>query len=89
MYIPVSYTHLDVYKRQGIANVNIESQIGEYNKMVLDRNRLIANSSEKNPDVYKRQLAISLPTLGLSVTIAIIFFFFLMPRTGLGDTGTC
>lgn len=32
-----------------IANVNIESQIGEYNKMVLDRNRLIANSSEKNP----------------------------------------
>lgn len=33
----------------GIANVNIESQIGEYNKMVLDRNQLIANSSEKNP----------------------------------------
>ena len=33
----------------GIANVNIESQIGEYNKMVLDRNRLIANSSEKKP----------------------------------------
>lgn len=33
----------------GMANVNIESQIGEYNKMVLDRNRLIANSSEKNP----------------------------------------
>ena len=33
----------------GIANVNIESQIGEYNKMVLDRNRLTANSSEKNP----------------------------------------
>ena len=33
----------------GIANVNIESQIGEYNKMVLDRNRMIANSSEKNP----------------------------------------
>ena len=33
----------------GISSVNIESQIGEYNKMVLDRNRLIANSSEKNP----------------------------------------
>lgn len=33
----------------GIANVNIESQIGEYNTMVLDRNRLIANSSEKTP----------------------------------------
>ena len=33
----------------GIANVNIESQIGEYNKIVLERKRLIANSSEKNP----------------------------------------
>ena len=33
----------------GIANVNIESQIGEYNTIVLERNRLIANSSEKNP----------------------------------------
>ncbi|MDO4165358.1 MAG: polysaccharide biosynthesis tyrosine autokinase [Bacteroides sp.] len=33
----------------GIANSNIESQIGEYNSMVLNRNRLIANSSEKNP----------------------------------------
>lgn len=33
----------------GIANANIESQISEYNSIVLDRNRLIANSSEKNP----------------------------------------
>lgn len=33
----------------GIANANIESQINEYNGIVLDRNRLIANSSEKNP----------------------------------------
>lgn len=33
----------------GIANANIENLIGEYNNMVLDRNRLIANSSEKNP----------------------------------------
>ena len=33
----------------GIANSNIESQISEYNNMVLNRNRLIANSSEKNP----------------------------------------
>ena len=33
----------------GIGSTSIESQIGEYNQMVLDRNRLIANSSEKNP----------------------------------------
>lgn len=33
----------------GIDNSNIEGQMGEYNNMVLERNRLIANSSEKNP----------------------------------------
>ncbi|MDR0940268.1 MAG: polysaccharide biosynthesis tyrosine autokinase [Mediterranea sp.] len=33
----------------GIDNGNIESQIGEYNAMVLNRNKLIANSSERNP----------------------------------------
>lgn len=32
-----------------IGSANIESQLGEYNTMVLDRNRLIANSSERNP----------------------------------------
>lgn len=32
-----------------IDNNDISSQIGEYNKLVLERNRLIANSSEKNP----------------------------------------
>lgn len=33
----------------GIDDGNIEGRIGEYNSMVLDRNRLMANSSEKNP----------------------------------------
>ena len=33
----------------GIANANIETQINNYNNMVLDRNRLISNSSEANP----------------------------------------
>lgn len=33
----------------GIVNANIETLIGEYNNMVLNRNRLIANSSEENP----------------------------------------
>lgn len=32
-----------------IGSANIENQIAEYNTMVLDRNRLIANSSERNP----------------------------------------
>lgn len=45
----------------GIASDNIESQIGEYNKMVLDRNRLIANSSERNPLV--KDLASSLQSM--------------------------
>lgn len=49
----------------GIANINIESQIGEYNKMVLDRNRLIANSSEKNPLVI--DLANSMQSLKRSI----------------------
>lgn len=33
----------------GIENLNIESQISEYNTLLLQRERLIANSSEKNP----------------------------------------
>lgn len=44
-----------------IGSTNIESQIGEYNTMVLDRNRLIANSSEKNPLV--KDLASSLQSM--------------------------
>lgn len=45
----------------GIGSANIESQISEYNQMVLDRNRLIANSSEKNPLV--KDLANSLQSM--------------------------
>ena len=33
----------------GIENANIESQITEYNSMQLQRNSLVANSSEQNP----------------------------------------
>ena len=33
----------------GIENSNIESQIAEYNAMQLQRNNLVANSSEQNP----------------------------------------
>ena len=35
----------------GISDVNIESQIGEYNEMLLKRDKLISNSSSKNPVV--------------------------------------
>lgn len=45
----------------GIGSTHIESQINEYNQMVLDRNRLIANSSEKNPLV--KDLASSLKSM--------------------------
>ena len=45
----------------GIASANIETQISEYNNLVLDRNRLIANSSEKNPLV--KNMASSLQSM--------------------------
>ncbi len=45
----------------GIVSANIETQINEYNNLVLDRNRLIANSSEKNPLV--KNMASSLQSM--------------------------
>lgn len=45
----------------GIISANIETQISEYNNLVLDRNRLIANSSEKNPLV--KNMASSLQSM--------------------------
>lgn len=45
----------------GIVNANIETLISEYNNLVLDRNRLIANSSEKNPLV--KNMASSLQSM--------------------------
>lgn len=35
----------------GVSDVNIETQISEYNEMLLRRNKLISNSSERNPVV--------------------------------------
>lgn len=35
----------------GLTNMNIEQQIGEYNEIVLNRDRLLKNSSNKNPMV--------------------------------------
>lgn len=45
----------------GIVSANIETQISEYNNLVLDRNRLIANSSENNPLV--KNMASSLQSM--------------------------
>lgn len=45
----------------GIVSANIETQISEYNNLVLDRNRLIANSNEKNPLV--KNMASSLQSM--------------------------
>lgn len=38
----------------GIEGTNVDSQIGEYNKIVNERNRLLANSSDNNPAVVER-----------------------------------
>ena len=35
----------------GIGDINIETRISEYNKMLLGRNNIAANSSESNPVV--------------------------------------
>ena len=37
----------------GLTNINISTQIGKYNDLVLRRNNLVANSSEKNPLVQE------------------------------------
>ena len=50
-----------VSANSGIVSANIETQISEYNNLVLDRNRLIANSSEKNPLV--KNMASSLQSM--------------------------
>ena len=42
----------------GIESANIESQIAEYNTKLLQRNSLIANSSEQNPLVVDMDLAL-------------------------------
>lgn len=42
----------------GIENTNIEAQIAEYNKQLLQRNGLVASSSEKNPLVMDIDMAL-------------------------------
>lgn len=35
----------------GLSEASLSTQITEYNKLVLDRNRIVKNSSDKNPTV--------------------------------------
>lgn len=53
----------------GIDNDNVESQIGQYNKMLLDRQRLVDNSSNDNPLVsdLNNQLTLMRSTILRSV----------------------
>ncbi len=53
----------------GIANANIESQISEYNTLLLQRNNLQANSSEKNPLVV--DMTQSLNAMWVAITRSI------------------
>ena len=53
----------------GIENANIESQIAEYNSMQLQRNSLVANSSEQNPLVV--DLDQSLKAMRAAITTSI------------------
>ena len=53
----------------GIANVNIESQITEYNRNVLDRNRLISNSNGQSPVVA--DLTASIEALKQSILLSV------------------
>ena len=50
----------------GLKNANINSQISEYNNVILQRNNIVANSSEKNP------LAVELDNQLTSLRSAII-----------------
>lgn len=44
----------------GVSDVNIESQIGEYNKMLLERDKILKSSGEDNPVVTEMNQALEL-----------------------------
>ncbi len=60
-----NYLANDAYRTQllpansGIESANIESQIAEYNKQLLQRNSLVANSSTENPLVVDMDQALA------------------------------
>lgn len=53
----------------GLTNINISTQIGRYNDMVIKRNNIVANSSDKNPLV--QELDTNLRDLRSSIFLSI------------------
>ena len=53
----------------GLTNINISTQIGRYNDMVIKRNNIVANSSDKNPLV--QELDTNLRDLRASIFVSI------------------
>lgn len=54
---PVNTTAL-IPANSGIANINVQSQIDEYNKLLLKRDNIVTNSSDKNPLVADLDLSL-------------------------------
>lgn len=57
-YVRTSLSSTEDYSKMlpsppSLSNINISSQIGKYNDLVLKRNNLVANSSERNPLVQE------------------------------------
>ena len=57
-YVRTSLSSSDDYSKMlpsppSLSNINITNQIGKYNDLVLRRNNLVANSSERNPIVQE------------------------------------
>lgn len=53
----------------GVADVNIESQIGEYNKLLLERDKLLQNSGAENPIVTDMNQALELSRQAIVRTV--------------------
>lgn len=51
--------HTLIPSNLGLANGSVESQIGDYNKLILQRDRLITGSSESNPIIADINTSIS------------------------------
>lgn len=53
----------------GVADVNIESQIGEYNKLLLERDKLLKSSGAENPVVMEMNEALELSRQAIVRTV--------------------
>lgn len=53
----------------GVADVNIESQIGEYNKLLLERDKMLKSSGAENPVVMEMNEALELSRQAIVRTV--------------------